>query len=30
MSNLLDEDEKEIGEHAYDTLARIVRTLPTT
>lgn len=28
MSNLLDEDEKEIGERAYDALATIVRTLP--
>jgi geranylgeranyl reductase family protein len=29
MSNLLDEDEKELGERAYDSLAAIVRTLPT-
>jgi len=29
MSNLLDEDEKEFGERAYDSLAAIVRTLPT-
>lgn len=30
MANLLDEDEKAIGERAYDTLAAIVRTLPTS
>lgn len=30
MSNLLDEDEKEIGEHAYTMLASMVRVLPTT
>lgn len=30
MSNLLDEDEKKTGERAYDALAAIVRTLPTT
>jgi flavin-dependent dehydrogenase len=30
MANLLDEDEKQIGERAYDSLAAIVRTLPTT
>ncbi len=29
MSNLLDEDEKEAGERAYDALAAMVRTLPT-
>ena len=29
MANLLDEDEKQIGERAYDSLAAIVRTLPT-
>jgi hypothetical protein len=29
MANLLDEDEKQIGERAYDSLAVIVRTLPT-
>ncbi len=29
MANLLDEDEKEIGERAYDALAAIVRRLPT-
>ncbi len=29
MSNLLDEDEKEIGERAYDSLAALVRRLPT-
>ncbi|MCZ6567936.1 MAG: hypothetical protein O6923_06525, partial [Actinobacteria bacterium] len=29
MANLLDEDEKAIGERAYDSLAAIVRTLPT-
>ena len=28
MSNLLDEDEKEMGERAYDALAAAVRTLP--
>jgi len=28
MSNLLDEDEKKAGEHAYDALAAVVRTLP--
>jgi geranylgeranyl reductase family protein len=30
MANLLDEDEKAIGERAYDSLAVIVRALPTT
>ncbi|MEA1902041.1 MAG: geranylgeranyl reductase family protein [Actinomycetota bacterium] len=30
MSNLLDEDEKDMGERAYDALAVIVRSLPTT
>ncbi len=30
MSNLLDEDEKHIGERAYDALAGIVRALPTS
>jgi len=30
MSNLLDEDEKEMGERTYDALASIVKTLPTT
>ncbi len=29
MANLLDEDEKHVGERAYDALAAIVRTLPT-
>lgn len=29
MSNLLDEDEKEAGERAYDALAVMVRNLPT-
>ncbi len=29
MANLLDEDEKAIGERAYNSLAAIVRTLPT-
>jgi menaquinone-9 beta-reductase len=29
MANLLDEDEKQVGERAYDALAAIVRTLPT-
>ncbi len=29
MANLLDEDEKHIGERAYDALAGIVRVLPT-
>lgn len=29
MANLLDEDDKEMGERAYDALAAIVRTLPT-
>lgn len=29
MANLLDEDEKAIGERAYESLAAIVRTLPT-
>lgn len=29
MANLLDEDEKHIGERAYDALASIVRVLPT-
>jgi geranylgeranyl reductase family protein len=29
MANLLDEDEKHIGERTYDALASIVRTLPT-
>ena len=29
MANLLDEDDKQIGERAYDSLAAIVRTLPT-
>jgi flavin-dependent dehydrogenase len=30
MSNLLDEDEKETGERAYDALALMVRGLPTS
>ena len=30
MSNLLDEDEKESGERAYDALALMVRNLPTS
>lgn len=29
MANLLDEDEKEVGERAYDAIAGIVRVLPT-
>ena len=29
MANLLDEDEKHIGERVYDALAAMVRTLPT-
>ena len=29
MSNLLDEDDKHIGERIYDALAGVVRTLPT-
>jgi geranylgeranyl reductase family protein len=29
MANLLDEDEKHMGERTYDALATIVRTLPT-
>jgi flavin-dependent dehydrogenase len=29
MSNLLDEDDKHMGERTYDALAAIVRTLPT-
>ena len=29
MANLLDEDEKHMGERTYDALASIVRTLPT-
>jgi len=29
MANLLDEDEKHLGERAYDSLAAVVRTLPT-
>ena len=28
MANLLDEDEKDVGEHVYDTLAALVRALP--
>lgn len=30
MSNLLDDDEKEMGEYTYEALASVVRTLPTT
>jgi hypothetical protein len=30
MANLLDEDDKAMGERAYDSLAVIVRALPTT
>jgi geranylgeranyl reductase family protein len=30
MANLLDEDEKAVGERAYDMLAAIVRTVPTS
>ena len=30
MANLLDEDEKHVGERVYDSLATVVRTLPTT
>lgn len=30
MANLLDEDEKEMGERVYDALAAIVRRLPTS
>ena len=29
MSNLLDDEDKETGERAYDALALIVRNLPT-
>jgi hypothetical protein len=29
MANLLDEDEKQMGERTYDALAALVRTLPT-
>jgi menaquinone-9 beta-reductase len=29
MSNLLDEDDKDMGERTYDALAAVVRTLPT-
>ena len=29
MANLLDEDEKHMGERVYDSLATVVRTLPT-
>ena len=29
MANLLDEDDKHMGERAYDALAGIVRVLPT-
>ena len=29
MANLLDEDDKDMGERAYDALAAVVRTLPT-
>jgi hypothetical protein len=28
MANLLDEDDKHMGERTYDALAAIVRTLP--
>ncbi len=30
MANLLDEDEKHMGERTYDALASVVRALPTT
>jgi hypothetical protein len=30
MANLLDEDEKQMGERTYDALAALVRTLPTS
>jgi geranylgeranyl reductase family protein len=30
MANLLDEDDKHMGERTYDALSAIVRTLPTT
>ena len=30
MANLLDEDDKHMGERVYDALAGVVRTLPTT
>jgi menaquinone-9 beta-reductase len=30
MANLLDEDDKHMGERTYDALAAVVRTLPTT
>jgi flavin-dependent dehydrogenase len=30
MANLLDEDEKHMGERTYDALAALVRTLPTS
>jgi hypothetical protein len=29
MANLLDEDDKHMGERVYDALAGVVRTLPT-
>jgi hypothetical protein len=29
MANLLDEDDKHMGERIYDALAGVVRTLPT-
>ena len=29
MANLLDEDDKHMGERTYDTLAAVVRALPT-
>ena len=30
MANLLDEDDKHMGERTYDALAAVVRALPTT
>ena len=30
MANLLDEDDKDMGERTYDALAAVVRTLPTS
>jgi hypothetical protein len=30
MANLLDEDDKHMGERTYDALAAVVRTLPTS
>jgi hypothetical protein len=30
MANLLDEDEKHMGERTYDALSALVRTIPTS